>query len=59
MLSITIFVWLQMVALYQDPAGDSVFSKTVSTGRGEDVERLRVKVSELERRLSQVFSMIL
>ena len=48
-----------MVALYRDPAGENVFSKTMPTDPDGDVEHLRVKVSELEKRLSQVFSMLL
>lgn len=57
MLSVALFLWSQMVALYQDPEGSNVFSKTLPTVPTEnDVEHLRMKVSELERRLSQVFS---
>ena len=52
-----------MISLYQDPAGKDVFSKTAPSENNEDyvrssvsgdVEILRLKVLELERRLSQV-----
>jgi len=57
-----------MISLYKDPAGKNVFAKTTPTDNNEDyvrssangdVENLRIKVLELERRLSQVFSMLL
>ena len=51
-----------MVALYKDPTGQNVFSKTVITESANkymqptkgDMETLRLKVLELEKKLSQV-----
>ena len=52
-----------MISLYKDPDGKKVFSKTTPTDDNEDyvppstsgdAENLRLKVLELERRLSRV-----
>ena len=51
-----------MIAVYKDPDGDNVFSKTIPTESNPsqlapsnaDMELLRSKVVELEKRLSKV-----
>lgn len=47
---------VQMIRLYQDPTGKDVFSKTAPTEENHqsDIEHLRVRVLELEERLSKV-----
>ena len=59
-----------MIALYKDPLGKEVFSKTTPTNNynddyvsspqvpTEDIENLRQKVQELECRLSKVHSTV-
>ena len=51
---------MQMVSLYKDPEGNDVFSKTTPsddpTSDQADVQHLRVRVLELEKRLSEVCS---
>ena len=56
----TLIISMQMVSLYKDPEGNNVFSKTtpsddpISDHGQADVQHLRVRVLELEKRLSEV-----
>jgi len=47
-----------MVSLHKDPEGNDVFSKTIPSddplSEQPDVQHLRVRVLELEKRLSEV-----